>query len=354
MTFHPSSSMTQAQTHFRPKPDGARDPAGEAGWYLQREREMRGLSLDKAGQDTGIHPHHLEAIEKGNLEGLPERSQALQMIGAYARYLGFDPRPLVAHFSRLMPRPVKPGGKLRAFSSAKVISFPLIERLRSMTSGAGGVVASVMAAVLLFGGTVWVITADHGASDGKWVNVAAAPEGGQERKAAMGGPKKKGVRTVSSISQLAEQALGDDKPLEHVNSMEELIKRTATGDISSPAGKPKDAPVASREAGSMAAPPAQAGKTAKAAAPGRGFVLRAVDDIWVRIEDKDGNSVYSGMLKKGETYTVPPVKGLTIIARDGGLLEWMEKGKVMGRLTKPGTVLVGEPLSPQALRKRQG
>ena len=351
--------MTQAQAHFRPKPDGAKDPAGEAGWYLQREREMRGLSLEKVGQDTGVHPHHLEAIEMGNLEGLPERSQALQMIGAYARYLGFDPQPLVAHFARLMPRPLKPGGRMRAFSSAKVISFPLIERLRSMTSGAGGVVASVLAAVLLFGGTVWIVTSGRSSDDGNWVSVAAQQEAAPAKPAQT---SSDGVSTVSSISQLAEKALGDDSPEGGIDSMEALIRRTATGDIAAPeAIKPQSQsgiaplaqPAVGRTRGLAASDPAAASAPA-AAAPGKGFVLRAVDDIWVRIEDKDGNSVYSGMLKKGETYTVPQARGLTIIARDGGLLEWMENGKVMGTLTRPGTVLVGEPLSPQALRKQHG
>ena len=40
---------------FRPKPDGDLNPAGEAGWYLQREREKRGRDLD-AGQRSDRHP----------------------------------------------------------------------------------------------------------------------------------------------------------------------------------------------------------------------------------------------------------------------------------------------------------
>jgi 1-deoxy-D-xylulose 5-phosphate reductoisomerase len=101
-----------------------------------------------------------------------------------------------------------------------------------------------------------------------------------------------------------------------------------------------------------------AGKDVALAAPrtpvGDGFVLRAVDDIWVRIEDREGNTLYSGMMKKGDTYTVPSQEGLTIIARDGGLLEWMLNGKVMGTLTKPGKVLVGEPLDPERLKRQAG
>ena len=52
-------------TLYRPRPDGELDPAGEAGWYLQREREKRGESAAAAGEAAGIHPYHLEAIEAG-------------------------------------------------------------------------------------------------------------------------------------------------------------------------------------------------------------------------------------------------------------------------------------------------
>ena len=68
----------------RQKPDGIMDPAGEAGWFLMREREDRGLSLEQAGEQTGIHPYHLEAIELGNMTNMPSRAEALEMIAADA------------------------------------------------------------------------------------------------------------------------------------------------------------------------------------------------------------------------------------------------------------------------------
>ena len=83
---------------FREKPDGASDPAGEAGWFLQREREKRGETLEEAGEATGIHPYHVEAIEFGDMTRMPTRMEALEMISAYAEYLGFDPEPLLHHY----------------------------------------------------------------------------------------------------------------------------------------------------------------------------------------------------------------------------------------------------------------
>ncbi len=361
MNIH-SQAIPQAHAHFRPKPDGATDPAGEAGWYLQRERENLGIPLDKAGQDTGIHPHHLEAIEMGNLEGLPERSQALRMIGSYARYLGFDPKPLVAHYGRLMPRDNKAGElAARAFSSARIISFPLVERLRSATSGAGGVVASLLAGMILFGGAVWALM-PAGDDDGKAVEVAASGETAAPGK--QSGEGTEGVRTVASISRVAEERLTDDgKP--GVGSMAELIERTVlqkekAAPLKAAAAKKPDVngKTATRplpnSVKKTAAAPSTARDGAAKGAPGKGLVLRASADIWVRIEDEEGNTLYSGLMKAGDTYTVPDKKGLSIIARDGSLLEWLIGGKVMGKLAAPGEVLVGEPLDPRALARRKG
>ncbi len=368
MNIHTSSNAARA--HFRPKPDGRQDPAGEAGWYLQRERENRGVPLDKAGQDTGIHPYHLEAIEMGDLSALPERTQALRMVATYARYLGFDPQPLVRHYERLLPR--QESGSGRAFSSAKVIAFPLIERLRSASSGAGGVVASVLAVVLLFGVGVWLITPGGDSQGPVVVTQEGAAAGPSEKRVAEGGnADERGVRTVSSISRLAEEALKDDAPAAQdgaagVDSIEELIARTIPGvaqDAAAEGGKaqtgqgrkPSDALAERGEA--KAVSPSVANVAAASAEardiPG-GFVLRAVQDTWVRIEDKNGSVVFSGQLNAGDTYTVPKREGLLIITRDGSFLEWLMDGKVMGRLSAPGKVLVGQPLDPRSLGQRKG
>ena len=120
--------LAEAQAYVREKPDGGTNPAGEAGWYLEREREARGLSLEDAGEATGIHPYHLEAIEFGDLTCLPERMEALEMIGAYAHYLGFDPEPLVEHYAQILPPPplaseVRHPANPAPLSSAKILAF---------------------------------------------------------------------------------------------------------------------------------------------------------------------------------------------------------------------------------------
>src|SRR5262245_66358088 len=95
----------RASVFFRPKPDGEIDPAGEVGWFLQRERERRHERLQDAGRACRVHPHHLEAIEAGDLTRLPPRRDTLRLPEAYAQHLGFDPAPFLKHYARLLPPP---------------------------------------------------------------------------------------------------------------------------------------------------------------------------------------------------------------------------------------------------------
>jgi transcriptional regulator with XRE-family HTH domain len=159
----------EAEIGFREKPDGATDPAGEAGWFLQREREKRGETLEYAGEATGIHPYHVEAIEFGDMTRMPTRMEALEMISAYAQYLGFDPEPLINHYIEFLPRPViapRPSHPANPapLSSAKILTFgkmpklmPLNFKISSVPGGAGGLIASLAGAIFLFAGASWMM-----------------------------------------------------------------------------------------------------------------------------------------------------------------------------------------------------
>ena len=159
MNQHTHGGFEDNFQNYRPKPDGRKDPAGEAGWFLQRERERRKISLRDVAQSIRVHPIHLDAIERGDLTRMPHRSEAIGMAGAYAEYLGFDPQPMMMQYAQLLPRnsaPKQAGNKTpQPLGSARIIEFPMARRLKEMASGPGGVVASVAVAMMLFGGVAW-------------------------------------------------------------------------------------------------------------------------------------------------------------------------------------------------------
>ena len=350
-----------AETGFREKPDGATDPAGEAGWFLQREREKRSETLEYAGEATGIHPYHVEAIEFGDMTRMPTRMEALEMISAYAQYLGFDPEPLVNHYIEFLPRPtVAPRAGHPAnpapLSSAKVLAFgkmpklmPLNFKLSSIPGGAGGLVASLAGAIFLFAGASWMM-------------IPSAEVAPQEQQTVMVADPMPTASTGSEAAdvKITEEAMPDD-----------VLASTKDDGAAEPSGdqsggdldglgafiaeqvpesqKPVDK-VPVKKAAQDVAMVDNVTQTAE----GRVFgdknevarlVLKAKAPVWVRVEDAQGNVVMTQMLMKGDTYQVPNREGLVVIARDGGLLSYIIDGKEKGILGTPGEILVGRSLN---------
>jgi transcriptional regulator with XRE-family HTH domain len=65
---------------------------GEA---LKRAREERGVALDAVASATRIARHHLDALERGDLESLPSGPFGRSYLRSYAEFLGIDPEPIL-------------------------------------------------------------------------------------------------------------------------------------------------------------------------------------------------------------------------------------------------------------------
>lgn len=362
MSIAETSEPEFPAAELRPKPDSHSDPAGEVGWYLQREREKRGLTYEDVSEATGIHPFHLEAIEFGDLTRLPERLEALEMIGNYAEHMGFEPEPVVRHYATFLPLPaLAPKSNHPAdpapLSSAKVIRFGKLPipkfNIREFPGGAGGIVASCLFAIVLFAGANWMIQPQHG---------------DETAEIAQNGDPMPTASTGSSDADVAvtDEAMPDDQPAEDsaepdetaatgqeptneeeaLNGLTGLIEQTLNQSGSS--GTQKAQPQAEEK---VAVAEPEAAKTADDAAASR-LTLKARGPVWVRIEDEQGNVVMTQMLRKGDSYKVPDRKGLVVIARDGGLLSYSIDGKERGILGTPGQILVGQPLDLATLEQQ--
>ncbi len=359
----------------RPKPDGEGDPAGEVGWFLQREREKRGLSLEQVGEDIGIHPYHIEAIEYGDMTCMPERMEALQMISAYADFLGFHPEPLLEHYIAIMPKPqLAPKTHPAApapLSSARILAFrknlPQLPKLNiklpAMKMDNNGVIASVAGAFMLFAGTTWMLAPPQKSSQVVDI-VAEMPDATQKMPSA--------VTDQSSAEVKITDVDIPEEPLTESDNMTVATTDDANGDplgafIEKQVGGESAAvaPVAETAAQPMAAvePPAEqvaalqtdasavsesAGGQVFGAPEGR-LTITAKAPVWVRIEDAQGNVVMTQMFNTGDTFRVPDRKGLVVIARDGSHLVYSIDGKERGVLGKPGEILAGEELDVEKL-----
>jgi cytoskeleton protein RodZ len=359
-----AEASSEVMEHVREKPDGMVDPAGEAGWYLQRERENRGETLDDASAATGIHPYHLEAIEYGDMTHMPERLDALEMIGTYAQYLGFDPEPLVEHYVHFLPAPaVAPKASHPAnpgpLSSAKVLKFGRLPqlpkfnfRLPNVPGGAGGMVASVAGAVFLFAGLSYMLIPGSDVTPPAATGQVATVENDMPASSADPMPTASTGDEAANVS-VGDEPMPDDQPadtaaLTSAQPTDELAGTNLDG-ISSlienqvPAAKE----AAKTLDGMVSATDVAMTEDGREFGTGNGeshLTLKAKAPVWVRIEDAQGNVVMTQMLMKGDTYRVPAREGLVVIARDGGLLSYVIDGKEKGILGTPGEILVGRSL----------
>jgi cytoskeleton protein RodZ len=60
------------------------------GEQLVERREMLGFSLEEVERNIHVRQHYLEALEAGNLDGLPSPVQGRGMLQNYAKFLGLD------------------------------------------------------------------------------------------------------------------------------------------------------------------------------------------------------------------------------------------------------------------------
>jgi cytoskeleton protein RodZ len=355
----------------RLKPDGIMDPAGEAGWFLMREREDRGLSLEQASEIVGIHPYHLEAIELGNMTNMPSRAEALEMIAAYANFLSFEPEPLLHHYVSFLPAPQVAPRRHPAnpapLMSAKILSFgkfvklppitmklpsmaalakmPNMPKLPNMPSGNGGIVASVVAAFVLFSAVTWLLVPNGG--PGQTQEQVASVEDADPMPTASTGVDAAEIK-------LTEKPM-DGEDLATVESNEPPIVATPPEVSEDVLGAFIQENVAGAK--EQTAPT----QMASAQPDGRVFgspddkvrlILKANRNIWLLIEDGKGNRVATQLLNKGDSFRVPNKPGLVATVQDGGAITYIIDGVEKGVLGQPGAVLAAESLDVKKLEEK--
>jgi cytoskeleton protein RodZ len=88
---------------------------------------------------------------------------------------------------------------------------------------------------------------------------------------------------------------------------------------------------------------------AESGQPGK-IVLRARLESWVQITNAKGESVFSRVLRAGETYTVPDEPGLVMTTGNAGGIDIVLDDKKLKSLGSVGLVRRNIPLDPQKLR----
>ena len=84
------------------------------------------------------------------------------------------------------------------------------------------------------------------------------------------------------------------------------------------------------------------------------IVLKASQDAWVQVRDREGNLLLTRVLRVGDSYKVPNQADLTLLTGNAGGLEISIDGSALPALGPVGAVRRNIPLDPEALRSGAG
>ena len=82
--------------------------------------------------------------------------------------------------------------------------------------------------------------------------------------------------------------------------------------------------------------------------PNTELVLKAFGNSWVEIEDLNGNILMTRLMRPGETYIVPNIKGLTFNTGNAGALSLSRGDILLPSLGDVGEIIKARPLNIKA------
>jgi cytoskeleton protein RodZ len=278
---------------------------------LKRKRLDRGFDLADVARETRIPLRHLNALETGDFNSLPALAYSVGFVRTYARYLGLDPDAVARDYKM----------QTTQMDSTLTAAAPEMDpesRLpsRKLVLGSLGALAAVVGAFVAVG----LLRSGDEAETPEAENVAiTAPD-----------------QSVAAAPVLSDTA---------APPVAETIAPPAP--VSDPALATTTAPLPATGTAVPALPSASG--PVIAGVPSVGLVIRAVEDSWIKVTDGGPVSLKIGILKAGETYSVPQVPGLRLQTGNAGGVELIYNGRALPSLGGKGVVIRNQSLDPAQL-----
>ena len=267
------------------------------GEELKRQRLLREVSLESIAAATKISVRHLQALERGDFAKLPAPVFTRGFIRAYAAHLGLDPEEMVnAYLSDMTGSPAGKPSVPGAGASRR-------PSLRAVVLGVVGAAVAV-----LIGAAIWRSARRPRSEDARAPSlppVALSPH----------------IRQVAPTTKPADAA--------------ETARPSSPPPSPPPSSSP--APAESRPA----APPAAADSESPSpvTAPLE-LAVSTKQDCWSQLS-ADGRSVFSGILRSGESRRFQARSEFRVTAGNAGALRLEINGRALPPLGKTGEVVRG-------------
>ncbi len=336
-------------------------PYAGVGAYLREARLSYGRSTAEIGAALRIKPAHLDALERGEIEGMAGLTYALGYLRSYAGYLGLDGEAAVNAFKAELNRVPEP----------KPLVFPApVQEAKFPT---GRVLSlSVVLAVLVYGGfyffsrsnnlpaeVVPAVPAELAEAPASTTAPAASPAASsavaQTPAPAEGAAAPAPVDPTSAQAAPVAPAPAAQSPAVHALTVVPGAPAVPGALPSVVPAPPGSAPAPMPTDVLTAPPPAPPATTAAiapsapAAAVGEGrVVLKATAPAWVQILGPNQEVVFTKILRAGDSYAVPRAD-VTLVTGNAGALEIEVDGKPVGPIGNLGQVRRNVPLDPEKL-----
>jgi cytoskeleton protein RodZ len=323
---------------------------GSFGERLQRERELRAISLDEIAKSTKIGTRLLQALEAEEFDKLPGGIFNKGFVRAYAKYLGLDEEQAVTDFMAAESEKERERRSPIASEENRNASNPKLfaiqggsraDNVYNMRASAEVVEQDppqangfLMAAVILvfvlgIGGFGWKYYNAH--SDAK---AETSTDQTRQTAPALRTPQPAPVQTQPSPTAATDTAMATSTTPAQVSDATINAAKPATNP-SAAAKKPDDIITKSSDASLTAKSITPADTTTKAATIPGAFTLdlRADEQSWVQISS-EGKVLWTGMVNKDATKTFRASKELIVKLGNAPGVELSYNGKPLPRFSQ--------------------
>ncbi len=300
------------------------------GATLRSAREAGGESLDDVAEAIRIRSDYLYAIEEENYYGLPGWAHAVGYVRSYAMYLGLDTGPMVKR--------VRDQLALREH----VFEQQGVERsrdfMRMISMGGMAVLAGTVGFGLWFTAPAESVTEFLRPVPDRIISFidrslnTGSPVAGVTKSDALPAAPLPSI-APPTIVPMIETAQPATEPAFAPIRIASVVMAPASSNATSGILVVKPLPRHTIDRGSISV-----GK----------LTLRALKDVWFRVEDQQGGIVTERQLGRGEVQRLPDVRDLVIATRDGGAIEYYVDGTFAGVLGNQGQTVQGLSLTKLA------
>ena len=328
------ASSNNIRVHDKTLPDAINDAFNDLGLQSIGKvcfdaRLKKGLTHQQVSDSLNIKIEIIKNFEDGERIDLPSLAYKLGFIRSYSSLLGLDSNLLVEEYKRSL--------EMLDYKVEYNFLAPINYNNKILPVGS---VLSLLIAVFVY--SAWYY------SDRKTTKTASIDDIQQNIKTA----ELNNNLDYQIIEENFEDNLIRNSDEDLVNKNRKLVLKETTQPnqkfknytdmlIDTKKSKDEKQDIVQKEINELSA-------KANIIDPKTEMVLKASGNSWVEIEDIDGAILFSRLMRPGETYIVPKIKGLTINSGNAGVLSLSHGNTFLPKLGEVGEIITAKPLNIQS------